>query len=138
MKPRMTLPRLRVRELLFLVIYAALIGQAFVLSLFPSTVSYPSEFEGYVWVRKADYPDYPTGPDGLYHYSLRKDGGHEYMTTRVPGIWSFEWYDPGDSALVLVLVPKGYFTALGTGQRMLMFDDPNGRGSGEGTQEDQR
>ena len=39
----MTLPRLRVRELLILVVYAALIGQAFVLSFVGRTL--PVEIE---------------------------------------------------------------------------------------------
>ena len=52
----MTLPRLRVRELLFLVVYAALIGQAFVLSLagpeLPTGLRTPPD--GYVWVQFDD------------------------------------------------------------------------------------
>ena len=53
----MTLPRLRVRELLFLVVYAALIGQAFVLGLTDRRiVSAPSGVEGYVWVPASEFP----------------------------------------------------------------------------------
>ncbi len=49
----MTLPRLPVRELLFLVVYAALIGQAFILSIagakYQVTSLRPSHFTGYAW-----------------------------------------------------------------------------------------
>ncbi len=51
----LTLPRLRVRELMFLVVYAALIGQAFLLSI-PATARPvpPSKDQGYVWVNSVD------------------------------------------------------------------------------------
>ena len=52
----MTLPRLRVRELLFLVVYAALIGQAMVLSyfdVFPLQRVFPSSLPGHVWITES-------------------------------------------------------------------------------------
>ncbi len=53
----MTLPRLRVRDLLFLVVYAALIGQALLLGLTDRRiVSAPSGVEGYVWVPASEMP----------------------------------------------------------------------------------
>ncbi len=56
----MTLPRLRVRELLFLVVYAALIGQAFVLSYVETGLPsrcLPSDVPGYLWVPNAEAID---------------------------------------------------------------------------------
>ena len=51
----MTLPRLRVREVLFLVVYAALIGQAFVLGITErETWTSPSVYPGYVWMVASD------------------------------------------------------------------------------------
>ncbi len=68
----MTLPRLRVRELMFLVVYAALIGQAFVLSTvrttYQVTSSYRSLFPGYAWVRASEIPFHVRGPSGWYWY----------------------------------------------------------------------
>ena len=79
----MTFPRLRVRELLFLVLYAALIGQAFVLSsvgaTFQVSLTHPSHLRGYVWVRASEIPFHVRGPDGLYHYQV--------SAGRVGGIW---------------------------------------------------
>ncbi len=68
----MILPRLRVRELLFLVVYAALIGQAFGFSLvgakYQVDCSHPSNFAGYAWVKASEVPVHVPGPDGKYHY----------------------------------------------------------------------
>ena len=47
----MTLPRLRVRELLYLVVYAALIGQAFVLGIL-TPARPPKPPSGHVWVQR--------------------------------------------------------------------------------------
>ncbi len=74
---REKIPRLRVRELLILVVYAALIGQAFLLaSAGPAnrTRDIPSEYRypGYAWVRASDVQDFPPGPDGQYHYLIRE------------------------------------------------------------------
>ncbi len=55
----MTLPRLRVRELLFLVVYVALIGQAFVLGITErETWTSPSVYPGYVWMVASDLGSY--------------------------------------------------------------------------------
>ena len=74
----MTLPRLRVRELLFLVVYAALIGQAFVLSSvgasFQVSFSHPSHYRGYVWVWASEIPFHVRGPDGMYQYQATAGG----------------------------------------------------------------
>ena len=48
----MTLPRLRVRQLLILVVYAAVIGQAFMLSL-TAPARLPKPPTGYAWVPRA-------------------------------------------------------------------------------------
>ena len=60
----MTLPRLRLRELLILVVYLALIGQAFVLGFveppppeLPSRYL-PSDVPGYVWVPASEALDF--------------------------------------------------------------------------------
>ena len=71
----MTLPRLRVRELMFLVVYAALIGQAFVLSTLGQRVSsVPSTVPGYVWVEASDAASLDL-PEGWVYVWEGMEGG---------------------------------------------------------------
>ena len=50
----MRLPRLRVRQMIFLVVYAALIGNALLDSFSGRVVTHPSNVPGYVWVMESD------------------------------------------------------------------------------------
>ncbi len=50
----MKFPRLRVRQLIFLVVYVALIASALQLSLSGRVVTYPSSISGYVWAAESD------------------------------------------------------------------------------------
>ncbi len=71
----MTLPRLRVRELMFLVVYAALIGQAFVLCTLGQRVnSVPSTVPGYVWVEESDAASLDL-PEGWVYVWVDPQGG---------------------------------------------------------------
>ncbi len=50
----MKLPRLRVRQMIFLVVYAALIGNAWHLSYSGRAVTYPSSVPGFLWAPVSD------------------------------------------------------------------------------------
>ncbi len=51
--PPVKLPRLRVSQLIYLVVYAALIGSALLHILFDPVVTYPSSIPGFVWAKES-------------------------------------------------------------------------------------
>ncbi len=79
----MRFPRLRVRKMIFLVVYAALMGEVFMLGCAApggSVKTVPSRFPGFVWVAEADAVKIDE-LRSVEHVSIRTEG-------RPPVIWT--------------------------------------------------
>ncbi len=84
----MKLPRLQVRELIFFVVYMAIIGHAIVLSLSGPTYEFssvaPSHLAGYVWVPASEMTVPIRGPHGKYNYSVSGRNAGAYLRPAIP------------------------------------------------------